>query len=47
MNISGFRLHPLKGGNAWPLGNLGQRQLALTFEFREGNAYILNYEDYH
>ena len=47
MDIPGFRLHPLKGQRKglwaiWVSGNW-----RLTFEFREGNAYIVNYEDYH
>lgn len=47
MNIPGFRLHPLKGSDCsrwsiWVNGNW-----RLTFEFRDGNAYVLNYEDYH
>lgn len=47
MDIPGFRLHPLKGQrkglwSIWVSGNW-----RLTFEFREGNAYIVNYEDYH
>lgn len=47
MNIPGFRLHPLKGSESdrwlvWVNGNW-----RLTFEFRDGNAYVLDYEDYH
>lgn len=47
MNIPGFRLHRLKGSekgrwSVWINGNW-----RLTFEFREGHAYILDYEDYH
>lgn len=47
MNIPGFRLHPLKGEargrwSVWVNGNW-----RLTFEFREGHAYVLDYEDYH
>lgn len=47
MNIPGFRLHPLKGEergrwSVWVNGNW-----RLTFEFKEGHAYILDYEDYH
>ena len=47
MNFAGSYLHPLKGtlqehwsvrvsGNWW-----------LTFRFEDGNAYIVNYQDYH
>lgn len=47
MNISGFRLHPLKGAergrwSVWVNGNW-----RLTFEFKDGHAYVLDYEDYH
>ena len=47
MDIPGFRLHHLKGSekfrwSVWINGNW-----RLTFEFREGHAYILDYEDYH
>lgn len=47
MDIAGFRLHPLKGGqrgrwSIWVNGNW-----RLTFELRDGNAYVLDYEDYH
>lgn len=47
MDIPGFRLHPLKGAergrwSVWINGNW-----RLTFEFRDGHAYVLDYEDYH
>jgi len=47
MDIPGFRLHPLKGADRgrwsiWVNGNW-----RLTFEFRDGQAYALDYEDYH
>jgi toxin HigB-1 len=47
MNIPGFRLHTLKGEekgrwSIWVNGNW-----RLTFEFRDGHAYVLDYEDYH
>jgi proteic killer suppression protein len=47
MNIAGYRLHPLKGDekgrwSIWVNGNW-----RLTFEFRDGHAYVLDYEDYH
>lgn len=47
MNIPGFRLHPLKGElrGRWAISVSGNWRL--TFEFRDGNAYILDYEDYH
>jgi proteic killer suppression protein len=47
IDIPGFRLHPLKGRDRgrwsiWVSGNW-----RLTFEFRDGDATILDYEDYH
>jgi proteic killer suppression protein len=47
MDIPGFRLHQLKGKDKsrcfiWVNGNW-----RVTFEFRDGNAYVLDYEDYH
>ena len=47
MNIAGFRLHPLKGEDKgrWSLWVNGNWRL--TFEFRDGHAYVLDNEDYH
>lgn len=47
MDIPGFRLHPLKGERKglWSVSVSGNWRI--TFEFRDGNAYIVNYEDYH
>lgn len=47
MDIPGFRLHALKGGleGRWSISVSGNWRV--TFEFREGNAYVLDYEDYH
>ena len=47
MDIPGFRLHPLKGQaqdrwSVWVNGNW-----RLTFEFHDGQARVLDYEDYH
>lgn len=47
MDIPGFRLHPLKGEErgrwaVWVNGNW-----RVTFEFKDGHAYVLDYEDYH
>ncbi len=47
MDVPGFRLHPLKGSgkgrwSIWVNGNW-----RITFEFVDGNALILDYEDYH
>lgn len=47
MDIHGFRLHPLKGKQKglWSISVNGNWRI--TFEFRDGNAYVVNYEDYH
>lgn len=47
MEVPGFNLHPLKGQgkgrwSVWVNGNW-----RVTFEFRDGHAYVLDYEDYH
>jgi proteic killer suppression protein len=47
MNVPGFRLHLLKGqkSNLWSIWvNANWR---LTFEFEDGQARVLDYEDYH
>jgi proteic killer suppression protein len=47
MDIPGFRLHPLKGADRgrWSIRVKGNWRL--TFEFRDGQAYVLDYEDFH
>ena len=47
MDIPGFRLHRLKGDRkgAWSIWVSGNWRV--TFDFEDGNAYIVNYEDYH
>ena len=47
MNIPGFDLHPLKGSrkSIWSISISGNWRL--TFKFEDGNAYIVNYEDYY
>ena len=47
MNIPGYRLHPLKGDRKglWSITVNGNWRV--TFEFTDGNAHIVNYEDYH
>ena len=47
MNFPAFRLHKLTGNrtdiwSVWVNGNW-----SITFRFIEGNAEIINYEDYH
>ena len=47
IDLPGFKLHPLKGNRdgVWSITVNGNWRV--TFEFKDGNAYILNYEDYH
>lgn len=47
MDIPGFRLHPLLGKmrGRWSITVNGNWRV--TFEFQDGNAHVLDYEDYH
>ncbi|NYT63804.1 type II toxin-antitoxin system RelE/ParE family toxin [Alcaligenaceae bacterium] len=47
MDIPGFRLHPLKGAmkDRWSITVNGNWRI--TFAFEDGNAYVLDYKDYH
>ena len=47
IDLPGFKLHPLKGcrTGVWSITVNGNWRI--TFEYIDGNAYILNYEDYH
>ena len=47
MDIPGFRLHSLKGSDKerWSIWVNGK--WCITFEFQDGNAFVLDYEDYH
>ncbi|RRQ24519.1 Killer protein [Guyparkeria sp. SCN-R1] len=47
MDVPGFRLHALRGeqANRWSIRVSGNWRL--TFEFRDGDAHVLDYEDYH
>ena len=47
MDLPGFALHPLKGEmrGRWAISVNGNWRL--TFEFQDGNAHVLDYEDYH
>ena len=47
MNIPGYSLHPLKGEKSGLWSIVVNGNWRLTFEFKDGDAYILNYEDYH
>lgn len=47
MDVPGYALHSLKGElrARWAVSVSGNWRL--TFEFKDGNAYVLDYEDYH
>ena len=47
IDIPGYRLHSLKGGRKGIWSLTVNANWRLTFEFTDGNVYILNYEDYH
>ncbi|MCO5108854.1 MAG: type II toxin-antitoxin system RelE/ParE family toxin [Burkholderiaceae bacterium] len=47
MDVPGFRLHPLKGEMRGRCAISVSGNWRLTFEFQDGNAYVLDYEDYH
>jgi proteic killer suppression protein len=47
MDIPGYRLHQLTGERKGTWTITVNANWRLTFEFEEGNVYILNYEDYH
>jgi len=47
MDIPGFRLHPLKGQMRGRWAITVSDNWRLTFEFQDGDAYVLDYEDYH
>jgi toxin HigB-1 len=46
MDVPGWHLHPLKGAeDRWSVWV--DENWRMTFEFRDGDAYILDYLDYH
>ena len=47
LNLSSFKLHQLKGERSgiWSISVTGNWRI--TSRFEDGNAYILNFEDYH
>ena len=47
MDIPGYRLHELKGKlkGLWAIDI--SKNWRIVFRFEEGDAYIVNYEDYH
>ena len=47
MGIPGYRLHQLTGDRKGIWSITVNANWRLTFEFTDGNVYLLNYEDYH
>ena len=47
MNKPGYQLHELKGKQKGRYTITVSGNWRITFEFVEGDAYIINYEDYH
>jgi len=47
MQVPGFRLHSLKGSERGRWSVLVSGNWRITFEFRDGQAFVLDYEDYH
>jgi len=47
IDIPGYRLHQLKGSLKGLWSITVNSNWRITFEYSDGNAYIVNYEDYH
>lgn len=47
MRIPGFRLHSLKGPARGRWSVWVNANWRLTFDWRDGQAHLLDYEDYH
>ncbi len=47
MDIPGLKLHALKGKLKKRFAVSVSGNWRITFEFHDGNAYVLDYEDYH
>lgn len=47
LDIAGYRLHQLKGKRKKIWSITVNANWRITFEFSDGNVYIVNYEDYH
>jgi toxin HigB-1 len=47
MDLPGWRLHQLKGDlvGLWAVNVSGNWRV--VFDFKDGHAYLVNYEDYH
>ncbi len=47
LDIPGYRLHQLKGSKKGLWSITVNANWRITFEFMDGNVYLVNYEDYH
>ena len=47
MNLPGFAFHGLKGHNPTRYTVHVNGPWCITFEFRDGDAYVLDFEQYH
>lgn len=47
MDIPGYDLHELKGSRTQEWSIKVSKNWRIVFRFEEGDAYIVNYEDYH
>ena len=47
LDLPGLRLHRLKGEKRKLWSVRVSANWRITFEFQDGNAYVVNYEDYH
>lgn len=47
LDLPGYRLHPLKGNMKGLWSMEVNKNWRLTFEFKSGDVYLVNYEDYH
>lgn len=47
MDLPGYGLHQLKGQRKSCWSIIVNGNWRITFEFEDGNVYIVNYEDYH
>ncbi|EKE04522.1 MAG: Plasmid maintenance system killer protein [uncultured bacterium] len=47
MNLPGYKLHPLKGDKKDLWSVIVNGNWRLTYKFENGDAFILDYQDYH
>ena len=47
LDLPSYHLHPLKGDMKGLWSIEVNKNWRLTFEFKAGDVYIVNYEDYH